>query len=197
MLMGNRPGAGVDGGAGNIWRNESCVFILWLPESQKQSWNFVVPALSEPPSHFHRWLWFRVKMLHPPEGKRPGKCAPAAHADAKVYAAAGENENVEKTVLKHQLGCKIEWYDYCATPRLELSFTSCHLGSPSCLSISFLEPCPSWPLDIGIVFPAHNEFASYLSFDKTDRGAEMCHLPRAWGAVGRGKGEAHASSPLL
>jgi hypothetical protein len=41
-----------DSVARNIWRNESRLFSLFLPESQKQSWNFVVPALCVPPSHF-------------------------------------------------------------------------------------------------------------------------------------------------
>lgn len=42
----------VDCGEGNIWSNKSCVFILLLPESQNQSWNFAALALFVPPSHF-------------------------------------------------------------------------------------------------------------------------------------------------
>lgn len=46
FLMENWSHTWVDGGEGNLGRNKSGIFILSLPESQNQSWNFVVPALS-------------------------------------------------------------------------------------------------------------------------------------------------------
>lgn len=53
------------------------------------------------PVIFHRWFWFRAEMSHPLEGMKPGKRAQASRSHAKVYRAAGEqNESREKLLRK-------------------------------------------------------------------------------------------------
>lgn len=59
------------------------------------------------PVILHRWFWFRAEMPHPLEGMEPGERAQASRSHAKVYCAAGEeNESRRSHLESRQLGCR-------------------------------------------------------------------------------------------
>jgi len=107
--MNNRPGLLIEleadwadhAAAGNIWRNESWLFSLLLPESQKSKagilWFRHFLCL---PVILHRWFWFRAMMPHPLEGKKPSK-RPKSPILMPKYTLL-----LEKMRESHPLGCR-------------------------------------------------------------------------------------------
>lgn len=94
----------VDSGGGNIKRNKSRIFVLFLYRKPKPKVEFCGSALFYASQPFHTdGSGLRIRHFHPIEGTEPSSCAALSFLNPSIFLCSRRNEN-EKLILKPSIG---------------------------------------------------------------------------------------------